>query len=172
LENERLWRLNHSILFSKDNAIVHDSLRSYFDRNRDFGPLTVPAKLRRVLPLRADWKLPPEKVQVPAGLERSKSVPTSRPKNCPAWNPNAFILFSAQNDIADMNTRSYFDRPRERRDLHRDAAAPEPLVNTWSLEVDRNPKIRRNAEFFAPIPDWEALEEEYCTRANGLSPFK
>jgi hypothetical protein len=74
----------------------------------------------------------------------------SRPKNCPTWNPNAFILFSAQNDIADMNTRSYFDRPRERRDLHRDAAPPEPLVNTWSLDVDRNPKIRRNAEFFRP----------------------
>ena len=34
----------------QDNAIVHDSLRSYFDRNRDFGPLTVlPHELFRAL---------------------------------------------------------------------------------------------------------------------------
>jgi hypothetical protein len=149
-DKERLWRKSHATLFSKDNHIVHTDLRDYFDRERDFASLPVPPRLRRVLPLRADWKLGPEKLKVPPPMERSHSTPTSRPKGCPSWK-GLPVLFSAQNDTSSSGTRSYFDRPRERPGMKKDGKLPTPMPVTWKLDVDRDPKVKKAAEFFAPI---------------------
>jgi hypothetical protein len=150
-DKERLWRKSHATLFSKDNDIVHSELRDYFDRTRDFGSLPVPPRLRRVLPLRADWKLGPEKLKVPPPMERSHSTPTSRPfKGAPAWQ-GCKVLFSAQNDTSSAGTRSYFDRPRDRPGMKKDGKLPKRMPVTWKLEVDRDPKVKKAAEFFQPI---------------------
>jgi len=151
---ERLWRKSHAMLFSKDNHVTHTDLRDYFDRERDFAALPVPPRLRRVLPLRADWKLGAEKLKVPPGMERSHSTPTARPKGCPTWK-GIEVLFSAQNDTSSAGTRAYFDRPRERPGMKKDGKLPTRMPVTWKLEVDRDPKVvsetRKAAEFFQPI---------------------
>jgi hypothetical protein len=104
-----------------------------------------------VLPLRADWKLGTEKVKVPPPLERSQSVPKSRPKGAPAWK-GIQVLFSAQNDTSSAGTRAYFDRPRDRASMKKDGKLPrKPMPVTWKLDVDRNPEVKKAAEFFAPI---------------------
>jgi hypothetical protein len=128
-------------------------MRSYFDRGRDTGTLPVPPRLRRVLPLRADWKLGHEHLKVPGGLSRSKSTPSHGKQ---AWDEGYSVLYSAQNDINSQVCRSYFDRMRQRPSMSTSEPRQGPLAVTWKLDLDRRPEVRKAGEFFSPV--WVAKD--------------